>query len=144
MKCWKCQNPDTKVVDSRSTNDWYAIRRRRVCEKCWFRFSTFERAWIADLIVVKKNWERESYDRDKLQKAILLAYAKRDISWEKVDDLLAQVEFKWIWMKEILSTQIGEDVLAAIKNDDPVAYIRFASVYQNFDDADDFRKILWV
>lgn len=142
MKCPKCSNYDTKVLDSRVVQDWNAIRRRRECEYCEHRFTTFERRGITDLVVIKKDWSRELYDRAKITKAILSAYAKRAIAMDKLEEITASLEVHRSAEWEISSVQIGEDILAALKTEDPVAYIRFASVYMNFDSREDFQHLM--
>ncbi len=142
MKCPKCSNYDTKVLDSRVVQDWNAIRRRRECEYCEHRFTTFERRGITDLVVIKKDWSRELYDRTKITKAILSAYAKRAIAMDKLEEITASLEVNRSAEGEISSVKIGEDILAALKTEDPVAYIRFASVYMNFDSREDFQHLM--
>ena len=137
MKCAKCKNMDTKVVDSRIIDNWQTIRRRRECEFCWYRFTTFERMWITDLMVIKKDGSKEMYDHSKLKKAILLAFAE-------IENLLNTLEIKrqsqW---PEIQSSMIWDDVLELLKEDYPVPYVRFFSVYKSFDSLDDFKQLIW-
>lgn len=142
MKCPKCSNFDTKVLDSRVVQDGNAIRRRRECEYCEHRFTTFERRGITDLVVLKKSGSRELYDRTKITKALLLAYAKRNIAIEKLEEIVSSLEVQWSAEWEITSVQIWEDILAALKTEDPVAYIRFASVYMNFNSREDFQDLM--
>ena len=142
MKCPKCSNYDTKVLDSRVVQDWNAIRRRRECEYCEHRFTTFERRGITDLVVIKKDWSRELYDRTKITKAILSAYAKRAIAMDKLEEIISWLEVNRSAECEISSVKIGQDILAALKTEDPVAYIRFASVYMNFDSREDFQHLM--
>ncbi len=143
MKCPKCQSMETKVVDSRVIDDWQTIRRRRECEFCWNRFTTFERKWFTELVVIKKDWKKEMYDRQKLKRALLLAFAKREFSNEKIENILNDLENQRIgeW-NEITSKQIWDDILIALKEIDPVVYIRFASVYKSFDSLEDFKKFI--
>lgn len=143
MKCPSCGNGETKVLDSRVVDDGRWIRRRRVCEYCWKRYSTMEKIVVTDLVVIKKDWSKELYDRDKLKKALVIAYGKKNISMERIDDIIATLEAKrlGIW-KEISSKQIGEDVLHALKQIDEVAYLRFASVFMEFSWIDDFKAAL--
>jgi transcriptional repressor NrdR len=130
---------ETKVLDSRVIDEGTAIRRRRACEYCQHRYTTIERLIVTDLVVVKKDGSKELYERSKLRKAFILAFAKRDFSAEKIDELINSLEAAWSWKgKEITSRQIGEDVMALLKKEDPVAFIRFASVYKEFDTVDDF------
>lgn len=144
MKCAKCKNMDTKVVDSRIIDNWQTIRRRRECEFCWYRFTTFERMWITDLMVIKKDGSKEMYDHSKLKKAILLAFAKTNFTNEEIENLLNTLEIKrqsqW---PEIQSSMIWDDVLELLKEDYPVPYVRFFSVYKSFDSLDDFKQLIW-
>jgi transcriptional repressor NrdR len=134
---------ETKVVDSRTIDEWQAIRRRRECEYCSHRFTTFERKEVTELTVVKKDWTKEMYDKQKLKRAIILAFAKRKYNSEEIENMINILETKrsqkWT---EITSKQIGTDVLNAIKNIDLVAYVRFASVYNSFETTQDFEKLL--
>jgi transcriptional repressor NrdR len=142
MKCPKCQNVDTKVLDSRVVQDGTAIRRRRECEYCSHRFTTFEKMGITDLVVIKKDGSRAMYDRSKITKAFLLAYAKRDIAMDKIEDMVSALELSRAWESEVTSKQIGLDILRSLQHEDPVAYIRFASVYMNFDYREDFEDLM--
>lgn len=143
MKCPKCKFDDTKVVDSRETNDGSEIRRRRECDKCNFRFTTFEQIETANFLVIKKDGSREPYSRDKVEKGIWQACGKRPVTDEQVSKIIDVLEAKWIGMgKEISSKTIGEDVMEALKSLDEVAYIRFASVYRHFKDLESFKKEL--
>lgn len=143
MKCPKCQNMETKVVDSRMIEEWQTIRRRRECEFCGNRFTTFERKWFTELMVVKKDNTKEMYDRQKLKKSLMLSFAKREFNNEKIENLLNNLENRWIseWT-EISSKQIGDDILEMLKEIDPVVYIRFASVYKSFDSLEDFKNFI--
>ena len=134
MRCGKCGNLDTKVVDSRIIDNWQTIRRRRECEVCGYRFTTFERVWMTELMVIKKDWSKEMYDRSKLKKAILLAFAKTNFTNEEIESLLNSLEIKWQseWL-EIQSSVIWDDVLSLLKEKYPVPYVRFSSVYKSFD-----------
>jgi len=144
MKCPKCKNLDTKVVDSRIIDNWQTIRRRRECEFCSYRFTTFERMWVTDLMVIKRDWSKEMYDRSKLKKAILLAFAKTDFTNDEIENLLNTLEIKWQseWV-EIPSSVIWDDVLELLKKDYPVPYVRFSSVYKSFWSLDDFKQLIW-
>ncbi len=143
MFCPQCKTQDTKVIDSRETENWTVIRRRRKCEKCEFRFTTFEKSVLNDIIVIKKDETREEYNREKLKKAILLAFAKRKVSNEEIEDIISKLEQKRIqWKGEVSSEQIWLDVLIFLKEKDPVAYVRFASVYMDFDNLEDFKQLL--
>ena len=143
MKCPKCQNLETKVIDSRVIDDWQTIRRRRECEFCNNRFTTFERREFTDLTVVKKDGKKELYDRKKIKRALMLSLAKREYDSEKIEELLNNLESQRTseW-DEISSQKIWDDILQALKELDPVAYIRFASVYKSFDNLEDFKKFI--
>jgi len=134
---------DTKVIDSRTIENWQTIKRRRECEFCNNRFTTFERRWTTELIVIKKDWTKEIYDRQKLKKALLLSFAKREINQESLESVLNNLETQrsseW---NEISSIKIWEDILTALKEIDIVAYIRFASVYRSFNNLQDFKKFI--
>ncbi len=142
MKCPKCNNFDTKVLDSRVVQDGNAIRRRRECEYCEHRFTTFERRGITDLVVIKRDSSRELYDRTKITKALLLAYAKRNVAMDKLEEIISALEIQRSADWEITSDKIWSDILASLRNEDPVAYIRFASVYMNFHSLEDFQSLL--
>lgn len=143
MKCPKCKYDDTKVVDSRETTDGAEIRRRRECDKCGFRFTTFEQIETANFLVIKKDNSREPYSRDKVEKGIWQACWKRAVTQEQVAKMVDELEAKWIGVgKEVESRVIGENVMEALKELDEVAYIRFASVYRHFKDLESFKKEL--
>jgi transcriptional repressor NrdR len=144
MRCGKCKNADSKVIDSRIIDNGQTIRRRRECEFCGFRFTTFERVGITDLMVVKKDGSKEMYDRLKLKKAVLLAFAKTNSTKnDEIDDMLNTLEIKRQSQgNEITSKEIGNDVLELLKDDYPVAYVRFASVYKSFEGLEDFKKLI--
>jgi transcriptional repressor NrdR len=130
-------------LDSRDTDENRAIRRRRECEACGFRFTTFERVELTNFIVVKKDGAREAYDRDKLLRGIWKSCEKRPVSEEQVNTQIAKLEDKWRnFGKEVPSIMIGEDIMNALKAMDEVAYIRFASVYRHFKDIESFRDEL--
>ncbi len=145
MRCPNCQNADTKVLDSRPVDDGDAIRRRRECEKCDFRFSTYEVIEILDLTVVKKDGARQLYSREKLERGIKRAFEKREHTDDTLRKLISGIEQE-IQKKskdgEIKSLEIGEIVSKKIKKIDKVAYIRFASVYRKFEDVDEFKEEL--
>lgn len=143
MKCPKCGNLDTKVIDSRVVEDNQAIRRRRECEYCKTRFTTFERRGLAELVVIKRDGTKELYDRSKLKKAAMLAFAKRKVDLNAIDVMLSNLEIERSKQgTEIDSIQIGKDLLAMLKELDPVAYVRFASVYMKFESLWDFAQLL--
>lgn len=145
MNCPNCQNEDTKVLDSRPVEDGSAIRRRRECEKCSFRFSTYEEIEILDLTVVKKDSRRELYSREKLEKGIKSAFEKRPHTDDTLRKLISGIEQE-IQKKskdgEITTEEIGEIVIKRMKKTDKVAYIRFASVYRQFADVEEFKQAL--
>jgi len=140
--CPKCKSGETKVVDSRTTDNGRAIRRRRECEKCEFRFTTFEKMEMNNFVVIKKDKTRETYKREKLESGIWIACGKRPVTQAQVNTLLSDLEKKWMSSKnkEIESQQIGQDVMEALKELDEIAYIRFASVYRNFKDVEAMKK----
>ncbi|MCK5460811.1 transcriptional repressor NrdR [Candidatus Gracilibacteria bacterium] len=142
MKCPSCSFENTKVVDSRISDVGTSIRRRRECEKCEFRFTTFERAQLHNLMVRKKDGTVEHYNREKLERAILIACGKRPISLEKVREKLLELEEKWGKGKEVDSREIGEGVVDLLRDLDEIAFIRFASVYRQFKDVETFKKEL--
>ncbi len=140
MKCRKCGFESTKVVDSRITDHGNAIRRRRECEKCEYRFTTFERVQASNLMVEKTDGTTEPYDRDKLERGILVACAKRPVSIKKIREKLTELEEEWGKEPVIKSQKIGADIIELLKNIDDIAYIRFASVYRKFRDVETFKK----
>ena len=145
MQCPKCLHNDTKVLDSRVATEGYSIRRRRECIKCKFRFSTLEQMEILDLTVVKRNGEREPYSKEKLEAGLKRALEKRSITQNAFKKLLASIEQEISNSNsggEITSDKIGETVMKKLKKVDKVAYIRFASVYRQFKDAEEFKKEL--
>ncbi len=144
MRCPVCYFQDTKVVDSRVAADGLSIRRRRECLKCGYRFSTYEEVEILDLTIVKRDGRKETYVRDKLIKGLRRALEKRPITEEKFKKLVSLIERDLQVMRknEILSDQIGQIVMKQLKKIDQVAYIRFASVYESFKDAQSFKKEL--
>ncbi len=143
MRCSKCRHDNTKVIDSRDTNDNKETRRRRECEKCGHRFTTFEKVETSNFVVIKKDGTRESYHRDKVARGIWRACEKRPVTQEQVNELIDNLEEKWSSTgKEVPVMQIGEDVVESLKKLDEVAYIRFASVYRQFKDVESFKKEL--
>lgn len=143
MICPKCNYLDTRVLDSRETDGHKSVRRRRECEKCQNRFTTFERVETSNFIVVKKDGTRESYDREKVERGIWKACEKRKVTQEQVTKMINQMEEKWASMgKEISSRDVGEGIMDALRELDDVAYIRFASVYRQFKDIESFKKEL--
>lgn len=140
MRCPFCSNEDTKVIDTRSIEDNTIIKRRRLCERCNERFNTYEKLDIIPISVVKRDMTREPFDRDKLLKGVLLACNKRPISMNDIEQLIKEIENKIYTTakKEINSQDIGEMVMERLKKLDPIAYVRFASVYKEFKDIDSF------
>ncbi len=143
MICPKCKDERTRVLDSRDTDSQKAIRRRRECEKCKHRFTTFERIENTNFVVVKKDGTRENYDREKVLKGIWKACEKRKVTQDQVTKVMNTLEEKWANIgKEVPSKAIGEGIMEALKELDDVAYIRFASVYRQFKDIESFEKEL--
>ena len=139
MICPICKKGETSVVDSRPTEDGNAIRRRRQCI-CGERFTTFERIQIRELMVVKKNGRKSSFDRDKLSKSIYIALKKRPLDTDTVEKFITKItrSLEELGQNEISSNTIGTMLMEGLKEIDPVAYIRFASVYRNFREEKDF------
>jgi transcriptional repressor NrdR len=144
MKCPICHHEDTKVVDSRVASEGLCIRRRRQCLKCDFRFSTYEEIEILDLIIVKRDGQRESYSREKLIKGLKRALEKRPITDDRFKKLIHSLErdLQSLRKNEIRSEEIGAIVMKHLKKLDQVAYIRYASVYESFKDAKQFQEEL--
>jgi len=142
MYCWKCLHKDTKVVDSRVAEDGKSVKRRRECEICQNRFTTYEKIAINNLVVTKSWKKGERYDRDKLEYSILKASNKRGISIWKIESLIWELEYEWGIRNEISSEEIWESVLKKLKELDEVSYIRYASVYHKFDSAEDFLNFI--
>ncbi|MFC1687824.1 transcriptional regulator NrdR [Patescibacteria group bacterium] len=143
MICLACSHKDTKVTDSRVVSEGMAIRRRRECQKCGFRFSTYEEVEILNLTVVKRDGSRQPYSREKVEHGLKKALEKRPITQERFRMLVSNIE-REIQSKsrtdEIISEDIGEILMRHLKKTDKVAYIRFASVYKSFEDIDSFKK----
>ena len=144
MRCPFCGDTDTQVKDSRPAEDHVAIRRRRFCQACGGRFTTYERVQLRDLTVLKKNGRREDFDRDKLARSIRIALQKRPIEAERVDQMISGIVRRLESMGEadVRSEAIGEIVMETLARIDTVAYVRFASVYKNFQEADDFEDFV--
>lgn len=144
MRCPVCHAKDTRVADSRLSGDEGSIRRRRVCAKCTFRFSTVEDVQILDLTVCKSNGRREPYSREKLVGGVLKALEKRSVTQEQQRQLVRSMEMaiQRLRSQEVTSKQIGEIVMHALEKFDHVAYIRFASVYRRFEDVGRFQAEL--
>jgi len=144
MRCPYCGNDDTQVKDSRPTEDSGAIRRRRVCNACGGRFTTFERVQLRDLTVVKKSGRKVPFDREKLARSVYTALRKRSVEPEQIERMISGIvrQLESLGDVEVTSEQIGEYVMDGLKELDDVAFVRFASVYKNFSAADDFRSFL--
>ncbi len=144
MRCQLCGHDDTKVKDSRPTEDNTAIRRRRFCPDCGARFTTFERVQLRELTVIKKGGKRQRFDRDKLARSIQIALRKRPVPEERVERIINGIvrQLESSGESEIPSEVVGEMVMDTLANLDQVAYVRFASVYRNFREAKDFEDFV--
>ena len=144
MKCPFCNYENTKVIDSRPAEETNSIRRRRVCEDCGKRFTTYEKIETLPVMIVKKDHSREVYDRSKVEKGIMRACHKRPISSEQMSEAVDAVENGIFSLEksEVDSSYVGELIMEKLKGLDPVAYVRFASVYREFKDADTFMEEL--
>ena len=142
MRCPFCAHDDSQVKDSRPTEDNTAIRRRRQCESCGARFTTFERVQLREVTVVKSDDKREPFDRTKLEQSVALACRKRGIEQERIDQLVSgiQRQVETAGETEVPTSRIGELVMEGLRQLDTVAYIRFASVYRDFSEARDFEE----
>ena len=144
MRCPFCGHIDSQVKDSRPTEDGSAIRRRRFCPSCGGRFTTFERVQLRELTVLKKNGKRAPFESDKLYRSIQISLRKRPVDQERVDRMITGIvrRLESMGESEVPSTVIGEMVMDSLGNLDPVAYVRFASVYRNFREAKDFEEFV--
>jgi transcriptional repressor NrdR len=144
MRCPFCHHDDSQVKDSRPTEDGSAIRRRRQCPSCGARFTTFERVQLRELVVVKKSGKREPFDREKLAHSVMIACRKREIDGERIERFVSAVQRQLEAMgeSEIEAGQIGHLVMQGLEQLDPVAYVRFASVYKDFREARDFETFV--
>ena len=144
MRCPFCGNADTQVKDSRPTEDASAIRRRRYCQACGSRFTTFERIQLRELTVLKSDGHRAAFDRDKLLRSVMIATRKRPVDPDRVDRMVTGIvrRLESLGEPEVKSTVIGEMVMDGLANLDQVAYVRFASVYKNFREARDFEQFV--
>jgi transcriptional repressor NrdR len=142
VRCPFCSHENSQVKDSRPSEDAASIRRRRQCEDCGARFTTFERVQLRELTIVKSGSRREPFDRGKLERSIAIACRKRPVAAERIDKLVSSIQrqLETSGESEMVSTRIGEMVMAGLKALDPVAYIRFASVYKDFREAKDFEE----
>ena len=144
MRCPFCGHEDTQVKDSRPTEDNSAIRRRRQCPNCGARFTTFERVQLRELTVLKSTGQREPFDRDKLMRSMTIALRKRPVDPDRVDQVINGIvrRLETSGESEIKASLIGELIMDALATLDPVAYVRFASVYRNFREARDFEEFI--
>ena len=144
MRCPYCREDNTQVVDTRENEDGDTVRRRRRCLACDKRFTTYERVELQLPLVVKKNGSRVDYDREKLKSSMMLALRKRPVTSESVENALDRIEEKLVQLaeREVASDRVGELVMRELKKLDKVAYIRFASVYRNFEDVDEFSEAI--
>jgi transcriptional repressor NrdR len=140
MRCPYCYHPHSRVIESRASEDHTAIRRRRECENCMKRFTTYEKVEMAPLMVIKKDKRRDEFSREKLLRGVLKACEKRPIPLERIESLVDQIEqeLRAEYEKEISSEKIGEKVMDKLRQIDGVAYVRFASVYRQFKDVETF------
>ena len=144
MKCPFCGHQDTQVKDSRPSDDGSAIRRRRSCPNCNGRFTTFERVQLRELVILKRNGRRTPFDRDKLGRSVAIATRKRPIEPERIERMLSQIvrQLESLGETELASSVVGEMVMKQLKALDDVAYVRYASVYQDFREAGEFATFL--
>jgi transcriptional repressor NrdR len=144
MRCPSCASLDTQVKDSRPTEDSAAIRRRRLCLACNFRFTTFERVQLRELSVIKRNGRRVPFDRDKLARSVEISLRKRNVDPDRVEQTISKIvrELESLGENEVTTETIGEMVMSHLRDLDDVAYVRFASVYRNFREAKDFEAVL--
>ncbi|GHB36744.1 transcriptional repressor NrdR [Pseudovibrio japonicus] len=144
MRCPYCGGDDTQVKDSRPTEDNTAIRRRRVCQTCGGRFTTFERVQLRELTVIKRNGRRVPFDREKLMHSVLIATRKRPVEPERIERMVSGLvrQLESSGESDVVAQDIGHLVMEGLKTLDDVAYVRFASVYKNFREAKDFEALL--
>ncbi len=144
MRCPFCGNIDTQVKDSRPAEDHAAIRRRRACPACGGRFTTYERVQLRDLVVIKRNGRREDFDRDKLDRSIRISMQKRPVEPDRIDQMISGIvrRLESLGESDVASDLIGQIVMETLARIDTVAYVRFASVYKNFQNPDDFEAFV--
>src|SRR3989449_1287788 len=144
MRCPNCGSLDPQVKDSRPTEDSAAIRRRRVCLACNFRFTTCERVQLRELVVIKRNGRRVPFDRDKLARSVAIAMRKRNVDPDRIEQTVSRIvrDLESLGENEVTTETIGETVMANLRELTIVAYVRFASVYRNFREAKDFERVL--
>ena len=144
MRCPFCGSENTSVKDSRSAEDNTAVRRRRVCENCGARFTTFERVQLREVTVVKRDGKRTPFDRDRLSRSITIALRKRPVDRERIEQMVSGIvrKLESAGETEVTSAEVGELAMNALKSVDPVGYVRFASVYKDFRDPSDFAQFI--
>ena len=144
MRCPYCSHDETQVVETRESDEGDVVRRRRRCQSCDKRFTTYERAEIALPAVVKRDGTRAEFDAGKLRASMTLALRKRPVSVEQIDAAMVRIQDKLLnsGAREVLSSKVGEHVMRELKRIDKVAYVRFASVYRSFEDVDEFRQLI--
>lgn len=144
MRCVKCNSLDDKVIDSRMSKDGFSIRRRRECVECGFRFTTYEQVERNDLLVIKRDGTREPFKPDKLLGGMIKACEKRPVSLETLENAVADItnELMAENLKEVPTRMIGPKVMVQLKNIDPVAFVRYASVYRQFQDVGEFSEVI--
>lgn len=144
MRCPFCGNPETAVKDSRPSEDGAAIRRRRMCPSCAGRFTTFERVQLRELIILKRTGRRTPFDREKLERSVMIALRKRPVEPERIERMVSGIvrQLESLGETEIRSEIVGEAVMKALKAVDEVAYVRYASVYRDFREPGEFAKFL--
>jgi|TARA_B100001964_G_scaffold241679_1_gene314638 transcriptional repressor NrdR len=144
MRCPFCGSDDTQVKDSRPTEDNATIRRRRYCPSCGSRFTTFERVQLRELTVVKKNGDKAQFDRDKVMRSLKIALRKRPVDDDKIERIVNGIQrrLETLGENEIPTKVVGEMIMDNLRDLDPVAYVRFASVYRNFREAKDFEEFI--
>ena len=144
MRCPFCGNTETQVKDSRPADEHLSIRRRRSCPGCAGRFTTYERVQLRDLIVVKKNGKREDFDRDKLERSVKIAMRKRPIQLDRIDQMITGIvrRLESLGDVDVPSDKIGQITMETLARIDTVSYVRFASVYKNFQAANDFEEFV--
>jgi transcriptional repressor NrdR len=143
MFCPKCKSENTRVSDTRVVEKWKLVKRKRECENCFHKFTTFERIEFPRFFVLKSWWKKELYNRDKLENSILKACNKREIDIDRIEQVIIDLESSWASNKNAISSKrIGKDILENLKKLDEVAYIRYASVYHNFSNKEDFIEFI--
>ena len=144
MRCPFCGNEESQVKDSRPSEDGAAIRRRRLCPKCEGRFTTFERVQLRELVIVKRSGRRSPFDRDKLMRSVMIALRKRPVDQDRIEQMVSRIvrQLESMGETELPSSTVGELVMTGLKELDDVAYVRYASVYRDFRQTQDFADFL--